>query len=140
MSNTVVPIETAIREIHLDNGLTFRFYDFTRRYYGDFFLVKLEARCQIPLRKEYFENAEAFDEARVLLGEVVLFKRTLERMGTPAAEVGRAIAGLMANFEAHALAYFASPSFPTKLVMSQLSKTKHAQSRFNPSRSVFVDG
>ncbi len=136
MSNKTTTVENPIREIPLDNGLTFRFYDFTRRYYGDFFLVKLEVRCQVPLRREYFESAEAFDAARALFGETFLFRRTLERMGVPAAEVGRVVEGLMANFEEHALAYLASPSFSARLVASQLSKTKRLQSRSIPSRGV----
>lgn len=117
-------VKNPIREIHLDNGLTVRFYDLTRRYYGDFFLVKLDARCHVPLRKEYFESADSFKEASALLGETLLFSRTLERMGVPAAEVSLAAEGLMASFAEHSLAYLASPSFPPKLVLSQLSKAK----------------
>ena len=124
MLKTAVPTKNPIREIDLENGLTVRFYDHTRHYYGDFYLVKLEIHCLVPLRKDYFPRQGAFDEARALLGETAIFRRTLERMGVPAAEVGRVIDGLVVNYEKHSLAYVASPSFPLKLVVSQLNKAR----------------
>jgi hypothetical protein len=124
MTKDAVHSEKLIKELHLDNGLTVRFYDHTRRYYGDFYLVKLEVLCQVPVRMDYFPVQEAFAEARMLLGEAVLFRRTVERMGVPTGEVDRAIDGLMENFVKHSLAYVASPSFPPRLVMSQLNQAR----------------
>ena len=117
-------MKNPVREIDLVNGLIVRFYDHTRRYYGDFYLVKLEIRCLVPLRREYFDSAEAFVEGVELLGETILFRRIIEKMGVPVAEVGRAVAGLMANFEENSLAYLSAPSFSHKFVASQLNKAK----------------
>ncbi len=118
----------------LDNGLTVQVYDLTRRYYGDFYLVKLEIRCLVPLCREHFESVEAFTEAVTNLGETALFRRTIEKMGVPAGEVGESIDGLMINFEKNSLAYLSSSSFPQKLVMSLLNKTK----RIVPRRGIPV--
>lgn len=124
MLKSAVPVENHIKEIILVNGLIVRFYDLTRRYYGDFYLVKLEIRCLVSLCREYFENAESFAEAIELMGETVLFRRIIEKMGVPAAEVGRAVDGLMANFEENSMAYLSAPSFPHKFVVSQLNKAR----------------
>ncbi len=118
--------ETPFREIHLTNGLMVRFYDLTRRYYGDFYLVKLEVRCEVPIRRAYIGSADEFARVKALLGESVLFRRTIERMGVPTAKVGEIRELLMTNFEQHASAYLVSASFPHKLIMSQLHKARRS--------------
>lgn len=122
-------MDSIIREITLANGLTLSFYNHTRLYYGDFYKVKVEIRCEIPVRAEYFSDQKAMTEAKTILGDVVVYSRVVEQMGVPSTEIERVLDRLMANFEAHSLPYFAAATFPQKLVRTELTRAKRRQGR-----------
>jgi len=111
-----------VRERLLPNGLTVSIYDQTRRYFGDFYLVKLEIVCKVPVVADLFGENGEFNEARLLLGDDVLYQRTVEQMGVPSTEIERVVNRLMADFETHSLPYFAAPAFPQKLICAELKK------------------
>ncbi len=111
-----------VRERLLPNGLTVSFYDQTRRYFGDFYLVKLEIVCKVPVVADLFGGTGEFNEARSLLGDDVVYRRSVEQMGVPSTEIERVVNRLMADFETHSLPYFAAPAFPQKLVCAELKK------------------
>jgi len=111
-----------VRERLLPNGLTVSFYDQTRRYFGDFYLVTLEIVCKVPVIADYFGENGEFSTAKSLLGDEVVYRRTVEQMGVPSTEIERAVNRLMADFETHSLPYFAAPAFPQKLVCAELKK------------------
>jgi hypothetical protein len=129
-------MENLIRELSLSNGLSVSFVSRTRRYFGDYHLVKLEITCKIAVCADYFVNREEFDAALLLLGEVVVYRRNLEQMGVPSSEIAAVQNRLVADFEQHSLSYFSAPSFPRKLVAAELNKIikkgRHVQkSSFN---------
>jgi hypothetical protein len=111
-----------VRERLLPNGLTVSFYDQTRRYFGDFYLVKLEIVCKVPVIADYFGENGEFNEARSLLGDEVVYRRNVKQMGVPSTEIERVVNRLMADFETHSLPYFAACAFPQKLVCAELKK------------------
>jgi hypothetical protein len=111
-----------VRECLLPNGLTVSFYDLTRRYFGDFYLVKLEIVCKVPVIADYFGENGEFNAARSLLGEEVVYRRNVEQMGVPSTEIERVANRLMADFETHSFPYFAAPAFPQRLVCAELKK------------------
>jgi hypothetical protein len=115
-------MKNLIRELSLPNGLTVSFYDCTRHYFGDFYLVKMEIQCKVPVIPGYFEDRDAFDEARMLLGDAVVYKRTEEQMGVPSTEIERVLQRFITNFMEHSLSYFAADRFPEKLVRAELYK------------------
>lgn len=123
-----------VREIPLANGLTVKFFSHTRRYYGDFHLVKLELFCEVPLSADYFADQSQFAEAVIILGDAVSYRRVLEKMGVPASEVGRVEEHIITNFREHSRAYFAAPAFPRKLVLAELAKASRKKG-FPPSFS-----
>src|SRR4051794_20816991 len=49
-----------IRAIPLANGLTVRFYDASRRYFGDYHQVRVEVSCEVLLTQDLFQNPEDF--------------------------------------------------------------------------------
>lgn len=126
---------TLVREQTLPNGLTVSFYDQTRRYFGDYHLVKLEIVCNVPVIEEYFTGEDESREARALLGETVVYRRNVEQMGVPSTEIERVRGRLVADFEEHSLPYFAAPAFPQKLVAAELKKIKHKMNRLPLPRS-----
>jgi hypothetical protein len=123
-------METFIQQIDLANGLSISVYDTTRRYYEDYHLVRLEFICRVPILIEYFDNPVAFDEAKKLLGETAVYRRTCERMGVPFDGIESARETLIADFMKNALPYFTVESFPRKLVLSELVKAREKIVRF----------
>jgi len=110
--------------LKLDGGLQVDFIDLGNRYFGDYHRVKILVRCEVPLRREMFEDqsdpSKAFDRARRRLGESAAYEKTLERMGVAGAEVEEVRAGLVESFLASAGAYLKHPLFPRQLVASRL--------------------
>lgn len=122
-------MDNRIREITLANGLAVAFLDHTRLYYGDYYVVRLEIRCEVPLRADYFGSSALFEEAKALLGDSVTSRRFVERVGVPSTEIDRVRGRLMENFERHSLGYFQSADFPGKLVLAELEKAKKKRGR-----------
>jgi hypothetical protein len=117
-------MDTLIKKILLENGLTVLILDHTRRYYGDFYVVKIEIFCEVPVCEEFFTNNDDFTQARKLIGETVEYRRYVEQMGVPSTGIERAREQIVENFENHSLPYFSSAFFPQKLVLSHYTKAK----------------
>jgi hypothetical protein len=117
-------MDSPIRSFSLDNKLLIHVYDKTKRYYEGFHLVKLEIVSEVPLVAEYFQNGTDFSEAIKLLGEKVVYRRTIERMGVPYMEIGEAQQRLLQNFETNSLPYFELADFPQKIVFSELTRER----------------
>ncbi|BEH10255.1 hypothetical protein GSUET_18670 [Geobacter sulfurreducens subsp. ethanolicus] len=115
---------TILREVPLQNGLTVRFLDHTRHYFGDFHLVRLEIVCQIRLNVAYFEDVTVFEDARRLLGDDVSYRRFVEQMGVPTSSMDDVKQQLMANFMSHSLGYVSSHAFPARFVHSELERAR----------------
>ncbi|MCM2357248.1 MAG: hypothetical protein NDI77_03810 [Geobacteraceae bacterium] len=113
-----------IRDIPLPNGLTISFSNQSRRYFGDYYHVKLEILCKVPVTAALFKEADEYAEARALLGDEVVYRRSVEQMGVPSTGIELVLERLMADFEKHSLPYFATPGFPQKLVSAELKKRK----------------
>jgi hypothetical protein len=122
-------MDSPIKEIPLANGLVIRFFNRTSHYYGDFYRVKLEINCEIPVRAEYFANEDALAEAMAIFGKPLVYGRSVEQMGVPSTEIDRVLSRLMAFFEEHSLSYFATASFPQKYVLTELAKVKRKRGR-----------
>lgn len=113
-----------IREIPLENGLTVRIYDHTRHYYGDFYLVKLEIVCEVPLGAGLFADGAELEEARRLLGDPAVYRRTVEQMGVSSTAIETATERLIGTFTSHSLPYFSAPGFPARLVQTELNRAR----------------
>ncbi len=122
-------MDNLIHEIPLDNGLTIRFFNHTRLYYGDFYLVRLEIVCVAPLHIEYFSDAASFNDARQMLGDTAVYRKFVEQQGVPSTEIDRVQDRLIANFVAHSLPYFAGAGFPGKLVLAEYDKARNRVGR-----------
>ncbi len=130
-------MEQLIREESLANGLTVRFVNQTRHYYGDFYRVIVEVTCRVPVAAEYLPEPAELAAARAELGASVLYRRTLEQMGVPSTEIERVSERLIADFTRHSLAYFSAPHFPEKMLHAELRKAQHKQGRILPTDGRF---
>jgi len=113
-----------IREIPLENGLVVRFLDHTRHYYGDFYLVRIEILCEIPLLPDYFDDQADLEEAQRLVGDPAIYRRVVEQMGVPSTAIATVTERLMDNFTTHSLPYFSSPGFPRRFLRAELERTR----------------
>lgn len=121
-----------IREIILENGLLVRFFDHTRHYYGDFYLVKIEIVCEIPLHTDFFDDQTDLEEARRLVGDPAVYRREVEQMGVPSTAIATVTERLMGNFISHSLPYFSAADFPRRFLRAELERAR--KKRVIPSR------
>src|SRR6266540_3773550 len=124
----VEPIKATL----LPNGLTVSFFSHNRHYYGDFHLVKLEIYCKIAVCIDYLGSEMACDEARALLGDGIEYRRYVQQMAVPTAEIKKTMTRLVNNFEQHSLSYFAAPEFPRKLIMAESKKSRLKSQPISP--------
>lgn len=117
-----------IREMTLGNGLIVRFYDQTRHYYGDFYLVKIEIVCEVFLSPDCFDDPGDFEDARRLLGVPAVYRRTLEQMGVPSTAIGTVTNRLLDNFISHSLPYFSAPGFVARFLRTELARARKKRS------------
>lgn len=129
-------MEAPVRILELPNGLVFRFLDRTGHYYGGFYHVKVEVRCDLPVVPELFDGSEQYSMALSVLGTAVSYAKTLERMGVPESEIPLVRDQLISQFIESSHAYLSAPSFPSGIVRSELEKLSNRRSgrpaRFTP--------
>lgn len=123
-----------IREIPLDNGLTVRFFDATRRYFGDYNQVRIRISCEVPLTAALFEDASACQAALKLLGGSVSYTKDIEHQGVATAAVPATVDNVIQQFIDHSMGYFNGEAFPKKLVQSELNRVVGRAKSFVPLR------
>lgn len=111
-----------IREIPLTNGLTVRFFDATRRYFGDYHQVRINICCEVPLSADLFEDAAAHHDAAKLLGGSVSYSKDIEHQGVATDDIPGTVAKVIQHFVDHSLSYLSGSEFPRKLVQSELKR------------------
>lgn len=111
--------------VTLANGLVLEFVDHSNRYFGDYWRVRIEARCRVPLSAAFSDPADPeLAQARALLGDEVAYTRSLERMGVPSAEVDAAIRSLIDSFLSSTFAYLGDLSFAARFVRQKLAECR----------------
>lgn len=117
-----------IREMTLKNGLTVRFANASKPYFGDYHHVKVVISCEVPLSAHYFADENEFGDACRLLGKSPVYQRTVEKMGVPSTEVVAVLERLIAAFAANSFPYLASPVFPHRFVHAELAQARKKSS------------
>jgi hypothetical protein len=120
MEDTVLPEKVQL----LTNGLEMVIEDHTRGYFGDYHRVKLVVIAQMPLELVHGLTEDERVAAHKLFGSMVLYTKTLEKMGVGSAAICSVKNDLLAHFTNHSLPYLADQSFPAQLVRSALRR-KH---------------
>lgn len=124
-----------IREIPLANGLTVRFFDTTRRYFGDYHQVRIQINCEVPLTLDQFEDEQSYRQALKLLGESVSYRKDIEHQGVATLGVPETVENVIRHFIEHSLGYFNGAAFPRMLVHSELKRINARARSFTPLRS-----
>jgi hypothetical protein len=113
-----------LREIPLSNGLVVRFYDATRRYFGDYHQVRIEICCEIPITADLFEDANEMQKALKVLGPNACYRRHEEHHGVASSDVEKVAAQIIERFLENSLSYFNGSGFSRRLVQSELERAK----------------
>jgi hypothetical protein len=113
-------------EISLSGNHCVRIYDHSSVYFGDYFRVRLEVRCeiQLPVKPENSGNGNCQPP------EVAVYSRFLERMAVPSAEVEDVRLALIAEFRRNSLPYLVAPDFPEKLIARSLLQQTAVKKRY----------
>ena len=119
-----------IREVPLTNGLTVRFFDATRRYFGDYHKVRVKISCEVPVTPNLFDDAASYETALKQLGKSVQYVKEVEQQGVPTADTTQAMEAIVRHFMAHSLGYFQSEAFPRKFVQSESKRVTGKAKRF----------
>jgi hypothetical protein len=125
-------MKNIVREIPLANGLTVRFTDATRRYFGDYHQVRVEVSCEVPLTVQLFDDPSAFEAALKLLGTRVRYLKQVEHQGVPTLATADTVQRVIQQFIDHSLSYFGSEAFPRRLVQSELNRVRAKSKSFVP--------
>lgn len=128
-------MKNLIREIPLANGLTVRFFDATRRYFGDYHQVRVRISCEVPLSADLFDDAPAREAAVKLLGVSVHYVKDVEHQGVPTRGVADAVEKVIRQFVDHSLCYFEAEAFPKRFVHSELNRLQVKTKGFVPLRA-----
>ncbi len=113
-------------EIDLPGIHTVRIYDHSRVYFGDYYRVRLEVVCEIPLPLDSADPAaEAGDPPHV-----AVYSRFLERMAVPSAAVADIRLALVAEFRQNSLQYLTAAAFPAKLVARTAARQTVIKKRY----------
>jgi len=115
-------MENVVRELVLENGLTVRFGDLSRRYFGDYHQVRVEVTCEVPLAPELFDDRASYEAALKLLGASVNYRKLVEHQGVPSLAVTEQVAQVIQHFIDHSLSYFSTPAFPRRLAQSEVKR------------------
>jgi hypothetical protein len=105
-----------MKPLHLANGLIFRFTDRSRRYFGDYHHVRIQVQSSIPLLPDYFVSREAYEHARRILGDEIVYSLFLERMGVAGEEIAGVKELLLTHFTETSATYLSSHLFPQRYV------------------------
>lgn len=123
-----------IETITLDSALCVTLLDQTRHYFGGYFHVKVLAYCDIPLKRNYFENDAEFCDAVEKLGTCVRFERILEKMAVPESELKSVCNQLTQAFHETTKAYLSVPDFAPRFVQSEYRKCMKKTFQIRSSR------
>lgn len=110
----------------LPNGIKLLIAPHWHRYFGDYYNLKLVITCIIPVTAGLCSEIEGLAEVLLELGGGVVFKRVSEKTGIPSAEKEKVLNKLLEDFENNSLPYLESPSFPKKMILAEIIKTRSA--------------
>lgn len=114
--------DQSVRSDQLDNGLLVTVHDVTRHYFGGYWQVALEVRCEVPVSSKKFADAAEEAEVRRVLGDSVLFVRRFERMAVPGSDREAVCADFITRIEQTILPFLASSQFPVRFVEAELKQ------------------
>ena len=130
--------EKTVEIISLNNRLEVEVRDLSRILAGDRWLVRLEARAEIPLAREHFdslpEKEMAFSGLEKALGPRIPYRYTRERHFVAQNDKDPIFHEFLAVFKENVLPYLRHPEFARRFVLSRYRDLKKKDPRLFASR------
>lgn len=108
-----------ITEETLENGVTLRLYDASKKLVGDRWLVVLEACALVPVKADETRKDEktgAEIPVRQALGEQIPFEQKRERYFIDERQKDEVFNQMLENFRSSTRNYLAHPQFPSRFI------------------------
>ena len=125
---------TLIKEEKLDNGVTLRLFDASRKLAGDRWLVALTIHALVPVGENAAPPVDAGPPVRQLLGDTITFEQKRERYFIDEQQKPAVLTRMLESFQAMTRDYLAHPGFPSRFIkksyQDQLTK-KQLEDRMN---------
>jgi len=115
-------VDKLIKVCDLGGGVTATVTDCTRHYFGGYFHVRIQVCADVAVNAYAFAAASELEDAVARLGQIVTFKRTLEKMAVPDGELETVRQQLLAAFDANVLPYLQRADFAASFVRSEYLK------------------
>ena len=104
----------------LPNGLTLEIWDYSRKLAGDRWLVGMLAQVAVKVGPEHFSSVELYQRFWERTEGFIYYRYRKERHFVDAKERHLIFENLKENFLRAALDYLSHPSFPEKLIQSEI--------------------
>lgn len=114
--------ENIIKICTLAGGIQATVSDHTRHYFGGYYHVRILVSADVPVSAGAFGDASEFQDAVKRLGNLVCFRRTLEKMAVPDGEIDLVRQHLLASFDTNVLPYLLRDGFADSFVRSEYRK------------------
>jgi hypothetical protein len=114
-----------ITEEQLENGVTLRLYDASRKLAGDRWLVALEACALVPVEEnEFMEDDKTGDSfsVRQALGKQISFEQKRERFFIDERQKTSVFNQILESFRSSTRDYLAHPLFPSRFIRQSFRK------------------
>jgi hypothetical protein len=98
------------------NGLRLELFDASRHYFGGYWRLSIEARCQVPLSAAGGDDPIRLEELRRQLGDPVPFVRSGEQMAGPPEGVEATRVALQERLLAQVVPLLEHPDFAARFL------------------------
>lgn len=112
---------TLIEKMYLENGLTLEMFDNSRPIAGDRWQVSFEARIEVEVEPESFQDQAStdvpFEDISALVGEKVCYRCEKVRNFITENKKDEVLTGMKERFLSTSLGYLSGPGFRRKLIL-----------------------
>ena len=120
--------ETLVESLKLDNDLTLEIWDLSRVIAGDRWLVRLEARLDVPIHSRYLESIPEGEKALALLTErfegVISYRYLQERHFVAKDRKDEVFHEFLEILKSNVLPYLSHSEFAKRLMLSKVREIK----------------
>lgn len=108
-----------IKRYRLPNGLLLEIFDISRHYYGGYWRVGMEFRCDVPVDISLSGTMSAADLRSFFGADSLLFLRKTEKMAVHQERLEQAKLEILDGLEKNVLPFVAKDNFPTSFIASE---------------------
>lgn len=125
--------EKCIETLSLNDGLKLEIWDKSRVIAGDWWLVQLEGRIDVPLRIEFFdavpEKERALSILEAVLGPTLCYRFVRKQHFVDENLKDEVFQGFLERFKQDVLSYLRHPDFPRRFALTRYRELRNKDPR-----------